>query len=121
MLCMCGCGQETKLCTKTNKPQGRIKGLPNNFIHGHNKSFFGKVGQMRDENFVLVPAGFRERKSWLPSFDVSLKSAEDIAAEEQAVEQRAAEEENFQRRKQEAEEEYYAKKRGRKNDGDSQT
>jgi hypothetical protein len=37
MLCKCGCGAVTKLHTKTNRPQGRLKGLPNDFIHGHNK------------------------------------------------------------------------------------
>jgi hypothetical protein len=34
-LCECGCGQPTKLSTKTDKSNGRIKGQPMHFIKGH--------------------------------------------------------------------------------------
>jgi hypothetical protein len=112
MVCKCGCGEVTKLQTKTNTKQGRRKGLPNDFVHGHNQSFWGKVGEkMQRENFVLVPATMRERKrqDCLPSFDVSkylMTAEEKVAVEKAAEEQRAAEEADFQKRKAEAEAEY---------------
>lgn len=35
-LCECGCGQETKLASKTAKSRGWVKGQPLRFINGHN-------------------------------------------------------------------------------------
>ena len=35
VLCACGCGQETTLVAKTNTAQGRRRGEPNRYIHGH--------------------------------------------------------------------------------------
>lgn len=37
-LCECGCGQETKLASKTDKSRGWRKGQPLRFINGHNAS-----------------------------------------------------------------------------------
>lgn len=34
-LCLCGCGQKTSIAPETNKPQGRIKGLPVRYRVGH--------------------------------------------------------------------------------------
>lgn len=34
--CHCGCGQKTKLASKTSSTAGHIKGQPLRFIHGHN-------------------------------------------------------------------------------------
>jgi hypothetical protein len=35
-LCMCGCGQPTPLAVRTTAARNQIKGLPIQFIHGHN-------------------------------------------------------------------------------------
>jgi hypothetical protein len=122
MLCKCGCGKKTKLHTKTSKKQGRVKGLPNDYVHGHNQSFWGKIGEkMNRENFVLVPAQMRQRKrlDYMPPVDFSkvLRTAEETAAAKEAAaaeqraeeEQKAAEEASFQKRKAEAEEMYAAR------------
>ena len=37
--CKCGCGQDTKIITKTSKLLNRTKGEYNNYIHGHNRQF----------------------------------------------------------------------------------
>jgi hypothetical protein len=34
-LCECGCGQPTKLASKTKATRGEFKGQPQRFIHGH--------------------------------------------------------------------------------------
>jgi len=34
-LCQCGCGQQTKIATKTNARQGVVKGQPMRFVHPH--------------------------------------------------------------------------------------
>lgn len=34
--CHCGCGQPTRIATETSRGDGRIKGQPMRFIHGHN-------------------------------------------------------------------------------------
>jgi len=34
--CRCGCGQRTTIPTRTNRPLGRIKGRPMQYISGHN-------------------------------------------------------------------------------------
>jgi hypothetical protein len=115
MLCKCGCGEVTKLQTKTNTKQRRVKGLPNDFVHGHNQSFWGKVGEkMNKEKFELVPHQMRERtrQDYLPAYDVSkyLMTAEEKAAAAERKRQRAAEvaadEEKFQKEKEAAEAEY---------------
>jgi len=36
--CRCGCGQKTKVSTKTDSSTNRIKGVPMMFVHGHNAS-----------------------------------------------------------------------------------
>lgn len=35
-ICECGCGQPTRIATKTDRPSGRIKGRPMRFLFGHN-------------------------------------------------------------------------------------
>jgi hypothetical protein len=35
MLCLCGCGQETRLATQTDSRISVLKGQPNKFVHGH--------------------------------------------------------------------------------------
>ena len=35
-LCECGCGQQTTIPVGTNRKQGRVKGRPMRFVHGHN-------------------------------------------------------------------------------------
>jgi hypothetical protein len=116
--CKCGCGQQTKLITKTAKKQGRIKGLPNDFVWGHNQSFWGKVGEKMKREENLVPAGFRERKTWFnekPRTYEQILTAEQEAAErtrlaeEQKAAQKAAEEESFTKKKEAAEAQYTAR------------
>ena len=36
--CFCGCGQQTAIITHSILRQGRVKGEPSRFIHGHNGS-----------------------------------------------------------------------------------
>ena len=36
MSCACGCGQETKLASRSRKDRGIVKGQPLKFIYGHN-------------------------------------------------------------------------------------
>ena len=36
--CLCGCGRKTSIITETNRIHGRLKGMPNRFITGHNRS-----------------------------------------------------------------------------------
>jgi hypothetical protein len=38
--CKCGCGQITKMITKTSSKDGRIKGEYNDYIHNHHFKFF---------------------------------------------------------------------------------
>jgi len=35
-LCQCGCGQATKIATRTDRPKGYAKGQPRKYIVGHN-------------------------------------------------------------------------------------
>ncbi len=35
-LCQCGCGQSTTVPTSTNRPAGRVKGVPMLYVSGHN-------------------------------------------------------------------------------------
>ena len=37
MFCECGCGQQTNICTHTDKRRGVSKGQPRRFIHGHTR------------------------------------------------------------------------------------
>lgn len=37
--CKCGCGKETSVISKTNLPQGRVKGEYNDYVKGHNRQF----------------------------------------------------------------------------------
>jgi hypothetical protein len=111
MLCKCGCGEQTKSITKTNVKQGRVRGRWNDFVWGHNQSFWGKIGEkMNREN--LVPATFRERKSWLnekPRTWEQIQAQEKAAAERKAAADAkraaevAAEEAAFQLKKEKAE------------------
>ena len=39
---MCGCGQKTKIVTKTNRRYGHVMGQPFRFIHGHSGATEGK-------------------------------------------------------------------------------
>lgn len=41
-LCECGCGQPTRLASKTDSKRGWIKGKPLRFINGHNNVHEGK-------------------------------------------------------------------------------
>jgi hypothetical protein len=34
--CECGCGRETRLEAANRRDEGRLKGEPRRFIHGHN-------------------------------------------------------------------------------------
>ena len=36
MTCECGCGQITKVATKTDRTSGQVKGRHIRFVHGHN-------------------------------------------------------------------------------------
>lgn len=42
-LCECGCGQPTKLASKTSKQRGWVKGEPLRFINGHNDPYKTKA------------------------------------------------------------------------------
>src|SRR3990172_6973412 len=41
-LCLCGCGEITRPCTIDNKRLGYVKGAPNKYIKGHNRTWEGK-------------------------------------------------------------------------------
>lgn len=49
--CHCGCGEKTKIATKTNTADGAIKGQPTRYIHNHHsrrppeQRFWGKVNK----------------------------------------------------------------------------
>jgi hypothetical protein len=34
-LCECGCGQPAPIASKTSRSDGRVKGQPSRFVHGH--------------------------------------------------------------------------------------
>lgn len=53
MLCLCGCGQETKLASRSQKSKGWVKGEPLKYIYGHNNK--GKI-RMRKEKPLPPPA-----------------------------------------------------------------
>ena len=54
-LCACGCGQETKIASQTNKCYGWIKGRPLRFINGHNKSRYNSPQNVWDKIDVRTP------------------------------------------------------------------
>lgn len=43
--CQCGCGRRTSIPTETNRPAGRIKGVPMRFVSGHNAAFIDRGSQ----------------------------------------------------------------------------
>ena len=51
--CHCGCGEKTKPSDRSNKNIGRIKGVPINFIHGHNARIRKLKDVRHSEGYVL--------------------------------------------------------------------
>lgn len=49
-LCKCGCGQRTRIASKTSTRMGHVKGQPLAFIHGHHQRVYRKpVDRAADE------------------------------------------------------------------------
>lgn len=36
-ICACGCGQPTKVATRSNTKKGHVKGQPLEYVYGHHK------------------------------------------------------------------------------------
>lgn len=48
--CKCGCGQRTRVATKTSSRMGHVKGQPLDYIHGHHQRVYRKpVDRAADE------------------------------------------------------------------------
>src|SRR5580700_7672241 len=47
-LCECGCGQPTRIATKTQTSQGKVKGQPTRFICGHHSRPVVRQGYIKD-------------------------------------------------------------------------
>lgn len=45
--CQCGCGGEVGLARRTDLKRGMIKGKPNRFINGHNRTGFRPANAYR--------------------------------------------------------------------------
>lgn len=51
-LCMCGCGQPTRIAPETRKNLGWLKGKPIRFIHNHDKRKHSSLDEYYNVNFV---------------------------------------------------------------------
>jgi len=64
-LCQCGCGEKTRIASRTRPECGWIKGFPIRFIHGHNKPTLGKphsltsIQKMKESHLRTCPRGER--------------------------------------------------------------
>ena len=61
-LCECGCGEQTKLATKTKTYQGHVKGQPLRFVNGHNSRL--RIGE-RHPQWKGEEAGYMATHNWL--------------------------------------------------------
>lgn len=57
-LCECGCGQETKLASKTSSKRGWVKGQPLRFINGHNTKFIERSNSKIKKNCIICGKEF---------------------------------------------------------------
>ncbi len=61
-LCQCGCGQETRVVTRTNSARGQVRGRPNLFVNRHMRRKETVVsyrsahrgGQLKNEHVVIA-------------------------------------------------------------------